>query len=57
METAILDLGDSLGEAAYRVHFDDYTADPTALRGLYAWLGEDFDEARVRAVLGVRHSV
>ncbi len=57
MEQAILDLADSLGEAAYRVHFDDYTADPTALRGLYEWLGEDFDEARVRAVLGVRHSV
>ncbi len=57
MEQAILALGDSLGELAYRVHFDDYTADPSALRGLYAWLGEDFDETRVRAVLGVRHSV
>ena len=57
METAILDLGQTLGDAAYRVHFDDYTADPTVLRGLFAWLGEEFDEPRVRAVLGVRHSV
>lgn len=57
MEAAILDVAESLGEAAYRVHFDDYTSDPTVLRGLFEWLGEDFDETRVRAVLGVRHSV
>lgn len=57
METAVLDLAASLGDAAYRVHFDDYTADPTALRGLFTWLGEEFDEDRVRRVLGVRHSV
>lgn len=57
METAILDLATSLGDAAYRVHFDDYTSDPTVLRGLFTWLGEDFDETQVRAVLGVRHSV
>jgi hypothetical protein len=57
MESAILDVAESLGDAAYRVHFDDYTADPAVLRGLFHWLGEDFDETRVRAVLGVRHSV
>jgi hypothetical protein len=57
MESAILGLARSLGDAAYRVHFDDYTADPTILRGLFHWLGEDFDETRVRAVLGVRHSI
>jgi hypothetical protein len=57
MESAILDLARSLGDAAYRVHFDDYTADPTILRGLFDWLGEEFDESRVRAVLGVRHSI
>ena len=57
MEAAILDVAESLGDAAYRVHFDDYTSDPTVLRGLFDWLGEDFDETRVRAVLGVRHSV
>ena len=57
MEAAILALAASLGDAAYHVHFDDYTADPTVLRGLFDWLGEEWDEARVRAVLGVRHSV
>jgi len=57
MESAILALAERLGEVAYRVHFDDYTADPNVLRGLFDWLGEDFDEAQVRAVLGVRHSV
>lgn len=57
MESAILDVAASLGDQAYRVHFDDYTADPAVLHGLFDWLGEDFDETRVRAVLGVRHSV
>ena len=57
LEAAILALAASLGDAAYHVHFDDYTADPTVLRGLFDWLGEEWDEARVRAVLGVRHSV
>ena len=33
-----------LGDAAYRVHYDDYVADPTVLRGLFDWLGP-FDEA------------
>ena len=37
-----------LGDAAYRVHYDDYVADPTVLRGLFDWLGLEFDESRVR---------
>jgi Sulfotransferase family len=44
------------GDAAYRVHYDDYVADPTVLRGLFEWLGLEFDESRVRAVMDVRHS-
>jgi hypothetical protein len=47
---------DALGDAAYRVHYDDYVADPAALRGLFDWLGEAFDEERIRAVMDVRHS-
>lgn len=47
---------DALGDRAYRVHYDDYVADPAVLRGLFEWLGEDFDEGRVRAVMDVRHS-
>lgn len=57
IEAGMLALADGLGEAAYRVHYDDYVADPTVLRGLYAWLGEEWDEASVRATLAVRHSV
>ena len=55
-ESRILALAEELGDAAFRVHYDDWVADPGALRPLFAWLGEDFDEARVRAVLSVRHS-
>lgn len=47
---------DTLGDQAYRVHYDDWVGDPTVLRGLFAWLGEEFDEARVRAVMEVPHS-
>lgn len=57
IERRILALADSLGDAAYRVHYDDYVADPAALRGLFAWLGEDFDEDAVRATMAVRHSI
>jgi hypothetical protein len=57
VEARILALAASLGDAAYRVHYDDYVADPTVLRGLFEWLGEPYDEAAVRAVLGTRHSV
>ena len=45
-----------LADAAYRVHYDDFVADPTVLRGLFEWLGLEFDESRVRAVMDVRHS-
>ena len=57
VESRILALAESLGEAAYRVHYDDYVADPSTLAGLFAWLGEPFDEAAVRVVLDTRHSV
>jgi hypothetical protein len=57
VEARILAVAESLGAAAYRVHYNDYVADPTVLRGLFDWLGEPFDEAPVRAVLAMRHSV
>ncbi len=48
---------DALGDDAwFRVHYDDWVADPAQLRGLFEWLGIDFDEDRVRGVLDVRHS-
>ena len=55
-EQAILEVAAGLGEAAYRVHYDDYVADPGRLAGMFDWLGEPFDEARVREVMNVRHS-
>ena len=57
IEERLLALAADLGDAAYHVHYDDYVADPTVLRGLFEWLGEPFDEERVRATLAVRHSV
>jgi hypothetical protein len=45
-----------LGAAAYRVHYDDYVADPGSLRGLFEWLGEPFDDAAVAGTMAVKHS-
>lgn len=56
-ERRILAVAAALGEEAYHVHYNDYVADPTVLRGLYDWLGEPWDEAAVLATMAVRHSV
>lgn len=56
-EARLLAVADSLGDAAYRIHYDDYVADPTVLRGLFDWLGVAFDEESVRATMAVRHSI
>jgi hypothetical protein len=56
MEKQYVDALAALGDDAYRVHFDDYVADPTVLRGLFEWLGEQWDEQRVRAVMSIHHS-
>lgn len=56
-EARLLALAERLGDEAYRTHYDDVVADPTVLRGLFEWLDEPWDEARVRAVLDVPHSV
>ena len=53
----MLALAAQLGDAAYRVHYNDYVADPSSLAGLFEWLGEPFDEAAVRTVLNTAHSV
>lgn len=55
-EQMLMDLRDQLGDAAYHIRYDEFTADPTTLRGLFEWLGEEFDEERVRSVLAVKHS-
>jgi hypothetical protein len=56
IEEKILSTVAGLGDAAHRVHYDDYVADPEALRGLFDWLGEDFDADRVHEVLATPHS-
>ncbi len=53
MDQAHAALGD---ETVYRIHYDDYTADPELLRGLFSWLGESFDRERIDEVLGTKHS-
>lgn len=57
IEERILTVADGLGDAAYRIHYDDYVARPETLRGLYDWLGESFDLADVLSTLERRHSV
>ena len=56
IEEHMLAAAAELGDAAHRVHYDDYAGAPGALRGLFEWLGEDFDEERVRTVMSTPHS-
>ena len=56
LEEKALGLVETLGDAAFHVHFDDYVADVGSLDKLFAWLGEDFDPARLEQVMAVRHS-
>ena len=55
-ERRLNDMGDFLGDRAYKVHYDDYVADHEALRGLFDWLGAPFDRETVDAVMAVKHS-
>lgn len=57
IEDGILAVADELGDAAYRIHYDDYVKDPETLRGLYDWLGEGFDLSSGLGTLERRHSV
>lgn len=57
VESRMLAAADGLGDAAYHLHFEEYVADPSRLRGLYDWLGEPWDEESVRATMSRRHSV
>ena len=56
MEQQYVDALAAYGNDVYRVHYDEWAADPTALSGLFAWMGEEFDESRVRSVMDVQHS-
>jgi hypothetical protein len=52
----MLALKTSLGDDAYHIHYDDYVHDPGRLRGLFDWLGEEFEESRVKEVMNEKHS-
>ena len=56
IEERILAIAADLGDDAFHLHFDDYVADPRVLEPFYAWLGEPWDEASVRATMAVKHS-
>ena len=57
IEKRLLATAARLGDVAYHVHFDDYVADPSTLAPMFAWLGEDYDDAAVRATMAKKHSV
>jgi hypothetical protein len=57
IEQRLLAVAGRLGDAAYHVHFDDYVRDPLALAPMFTWLGEQYDEATVRATMARKHSV
>jgi hypothetical protein len=43
-------------DSTFWVEYDRYIRDPDELRGLYAFLGAEFDRAAIERVLQVRHS-
>lgn len=55
-EARLIELRQSLGDAAFHVCYDDYVDDPSRLRPFFEWLGEEYDEQRIRTVLDTRHS-
>ncbi len=56
IEERILAVASTLGDDSFHLVYDEYVADPEALRPFFAWLGEDFDLDRARDVLSVRYS-
>jgi len=54
-ESRMLGLLERLGDDAYHIHYDDYAHSPAKLRGLFDWLGEQFDEAHVAEVMAKPH--
>jgi len=55
-EKQLTAMQETLGDAAYRIHYDDYVADPAALAGLFEWLGEPFEKTAATATMAIRHS-
>ncbi len=51
IETRMVSAAEGLGDAVFHLRYDDYVDDPSHLQGLFAWLGLDFNEGRVRRVM------
>lgn len=49
-------MAERLGDACFRVHYDDYVDDVENLAPLYGWLGERLEPDRIRAVMARKHS-
>lgn len=56
VDRQLRELASRLGSDAYLVHYDDYVGDPATLSGLFEWLGEEPDLAKIHNVLSVQHS-
>lgn len=55
-EKQLAAMAEVLGDAAFRIHYDDYVGDPSVLADLFGWLDEPFDLAAVTQTMAVRHS-
>ena len=51
IEERMLSAAEALGPSVFHLRYDEYVDDPPKLRGLFEWLGLEFDEARVRKVM------
>lgn len=57
LEERILAVAADLGDAAHRVVYDDYVADPGKLEAMFDWLGVPFDLDEVERVMATKYSV
>lgn len=55
-ESQFSQLAAAYPERTYRVHYNEYAADPGTLEGLFNWLGEPFERDRVNDVFTRKHS-
>lgn len=55
-EERLSEIETTLGDRAFRIHYDDYVNDHPALGGLFEWLGEDLDLATIAEVTSKPHA-
>lgn len=52
--SAIENTAIALPEETFLLRYEEYTSDPTSLKILFDWLGEEWNEARIREILAHR---